>query len=213
MTTGIPALRRLSPWLLRGAGLAACVFALHLADHRRDGSRASAIAADGAHGDARRVAVSAANAERLAAQQPYRYRIRSILNVPQKLTYGEFVWDDQGVPPGDVWIRVDLSAQILSVFRGGEEIGTAVIMYGGKGKPTPTGQFSVLWKQEDHRSSLYDAKMPYTLRLTGDGVAIHGADVRARYATNGCISVPIEFARLLFGQATVDTPVTILHAV
>ena len=34
-----------------------------------------------------------------------------------------------GVPAGRAWIRVDLHAQVMSVFRSGHEIGTAVILF------------------------------------------------------------------------------------
>ncbi|HJP68812.1 MAG TPA: hypothetical protein VJ846_07905, partial [Sphingomicrobium sp.] len=33
--------------------------------------------------------------------------VRSILNVPRQMHYGEFVWNDKNVPPGPIWIRVD----------------------------------------------------------------------------------------------------------
>ena len=53
------------------------------------------------------------------------------------------------------------------MFRSGHEIGTAVILYGADGLPTPTGKFPILAKLKDHRSITYDnAPMPYTLRLT-----------------------------------------------
>ncbi len=41
--------------------------------------------------------------------------------------------------------------------------------------------------------------MPYMLRLTGDGVAIHDSKVEWGYATHGCIGVPVAFAKALFG--------------
>jgi lipoprotein-anchoring transpeptidase ErfK/SrfK len=40
--------------------------------------------------------------------------------------------------------------------------------------------------------------MPYMLRLTNDGVSIHGAPVAWNHATHGCIGVPTPFARKLF---------------
>ena len=55
--------------------------------------------------------------------------------------YGDFVWNDRNVPKGTVWVRVDLKSQIISVFRGGHEIGTAVILYGADEKETPDGVF------------------------------------------------------------------------
>lgn len=136
--------------------------------------------------------------------------IRSVLNLGEAMDHGEFVWDEEGVPPGDVWVRVDLDNQLISVFRGGHEIGTAVVLYGADEKPTPPGTFTVLAKRKDHHSSLYDAPMPYTLRLTDDGISIHGSDVRARTATHGCVGLPLEFAALLFGQVEVGDEVVIL---
>ena len=136
--------------------------------------------------------------------------ITSILNVPRQMRYGDFVWDDKGVPAGPVWIRVDLKSQIISVFRSGEEIGTAVILYGADSVPTPTGRFPILAKLKDHRSATYDnAPMPYTLRLTKDGVSIHGSNVRWGFATHGCIGVPTAFAAKLFNAAHIRDDVTI----
>jgi lipoprotein-anchoring transpeptidase ErfK/SrfK len=125
--------------------------------------------------------------------------IKSILDVPQRMSYGDYVWNDRGVPAGPVWIRVDLGSQLLSVFRSGHEIGTAVILYGADGLPTPTGKFPILAKWKDHKSATYgDAPMPYTLRLTNDGVSIHGSNVRWGFATHGCVGVPKDFAAKLF---------------
>ena len=148
----------------------------------------------------------------LALPDGRRRAIRSLLDVRRPLAFGDFVWNDAGVPAGPAWVRIDLAHQTLSVFRGGHEIGSAVILYGTDGKPTPTGVFPVLAKAEQHRSSLYDADMPYMLRLTGDGVAIHASSVRRGSATHGCIGVPIDFARLLFAVMQRGDPVAILPA-
>lgn len=136
--------------------------------------------------------------------------IRSLLDVREQMKYGDFVWNDARVPPGRVWIRVDLGQQTMSVFRGQHEIGTAVILYGADEKPTPLGRFPVMARYKNHRSSLYDAPMPYTLRLTGDGVAIHGSNVRWGAATHGCIGVPTAFAAKLFPHVRVGDPVMIV---
>ena len=138
--------------------------------------------------------------------------VRSILNVPKQMQYGDYVWNERNVPQGPVWIRVDLKSQIISVFRAGHEIGTAVILYGATEKQTPSGTFPILAKIKDHKSITYDnAPMPYTLRLTGDGVSIHGSDVRWGRATHGCIGVPIDFAHKLFDQASMGDQVVIIH--
>ena len=135
--------------------------------------------------------------------------IKTVLNVPGRMSYGDYRWNDKGVPKGPTWIRVDLKSQLLSVFRDGHEIGTAVILYGADGVPTPTGKFPILSKLKDHRSATYDAPMPYTLRLTADGVSIHASNVRWGYATHGCIGVPEDFAAKLFEAVSVGTEVLI----
>ncbi|HEX2763875.1 MAG TPA: L,D-transpeptidase family protein, partial [Allosphingosinicella sp.] len=72
-------------------------------------------------------------------------------------------------------------------------------------KPTPLGAFPIREKDADHASRTYGgAPMPYSLRLTGDGVFIHGSSgVAAGYATHGCLAVPVAFAKKLFGAASV----------
>jgi hypothetical protein len=137
-------------------------------------------------------------------------QVRSLLNVRRSLRYGDFVWNAAGIPRGPVWVRVDLASQTLSLFRAGHEIGTAVILHGSDGKPTPTGVFPVLERARAHRSTLYDADMPFMLRLTHDGVAVHASDVRFGRATHGCIGVPPAFAEKLFDEIRRGDPVAIL---
>jgi hypothetical protein len=138
--------------------------------------------------------------------------VKSLLNVTKPLSYGEYVWDEEGVPKGPVWILVDPSRQLISVFRGKYEIGTAVTLYGAPEFPTPSGRFKILARMKDHRSRTYDnAPMPYTLRLTNDGVSIHGNNVLEGYASHGCIGVPLDFARRLFSEARVGDEVFILR--
>ena len=138
--------------------------------------------------------------------------VRSVLNIAKPMQFGDYVWNEDHVPNGPLWVRIDLSRQILSVFRDGHEIGSSVILYGTDGKPTPTGSFTILQKAAHYVSHSYDAPMPYMLRLTNDGVAIHGSNVREGWATHGCIGVPLDFARLLFAQAGKGDLVVILPA-
>jgi len=139
--------------------------------------------------------------------------ISTILDVRTPMSYGDYRWDDKGVPAGPTWVRVDLRSQLISVFRSGQEIGTAVILYGADGVPTPTGKFPILAKLKDHRSATYDgAPMPYTLRLTPDGVSIHGSNVRWGFATHGCVGVPTAFAAKLFDAVKAGDEVLIIAA-
>lgn len=136
--------------------------------------------------------------------------IKSLLAVKAPLYFGEYSWNDTAIPAGPSWVRVDLQTQLISVFRAGHEIGTAVIVYGGDNKETPVGTQHIVAKARDHRSSLYDAEMPYTLRLTDDGVSIHGSNVRWGAATHGCVGVPLEFAQRLFDATKVGDEVVII---
>jgi hypothetical protein len=137
----------------------------------------------------------------LALPGGQRRTIRSVLNITAPMKFGGYVWNEAGIPPAPIWIRIDLGQQLISVFRGEHEIGSAVILYGAGSKPTPAGAFKILQKARDYHSRTYDAPMPFMLRLTNDGVAIHASDVRDGSATHGCIGVPMEFARKLFAQA------------
>ncbi len=138
------------------------------------------------------------------------HEIHSVLNVAKALSFGDYVWDAAGIAPGQVWVRIDLSRQLLSVFRGGDEIGTAVIIYGANDHPTPVGLFHILQKSQYYYSKAYDAPMPYALRLTDDGVAMHASSVRERKATHGCIGLPLDFARLLYAATSRGDQVQIL---
>lgn len=152
---------------------------------------------------------SAAPAEALIAAPPAapaadpQFVVRRILDIPGPLKMGEFHWDESGAPAdGPVVITVDLEAQTLSIFRGGYEIGAAAVLYGREDKPTPLGAFPITQKRARHVSNLYGAPMPYMMRLTNDGITIHGSDsVAPGYATHGCVAVPNAFAKKLFEAA------------
>lgn len=135
------------------------------------------------------------------AVDPRALLVKRVLKIDGPFRHGDYAWDENGAPAtGPVIITIDLRAQTLSVFRAGYEIGAAVIIYGATDKPSPLGAFPVIQKDADHYSSTYNnAPMPYMLRLTNDGVAIHGSDVQWGNATHGCIGVPVPFARKLFG--------------
>ena len=137
--------------------------------------------------------------------------VRRELPIQQWLQPGEFAWNDDGVPAGPTTIVVNLRGRVLSAYRDGVEVGRSSILYGTDGKPTPTGTFTIMEKKARHFSSIYKgAPMPHMMRLTNDGVAIHGSPELANdIATHGCIGLPREFAALLFGSARVGDRVLI----
>ena len=140
-----------------------------------------------------------------------KFLVKRILQIDEPFVHGYYKWDDEGVPDGELVITVDLKAESMSVFRDGYEIGAAVISFGDSEKPTPTGVFPITQKSKDHVSNIYDLPMPFMLRLTNDGIAIHASDVKWGWGTRGCIGVPMEFARLLFGQAKLGDRVIITN--
>ena len=137
--------------------------------------------------------------------------VKRVLPITGPFRHGDYMWDDADVPDGPIIVTVDLKAQTLSVFRDGYEIGAAVILYGADDKPSPLGAFPISQKDADHVSNLYNAPMPYMLRLTNDGVAIHGSDVKWGNATHGCIGVPTAFAEKLFKVAKLGDIVVITN--
>lgn len=148
-----------------------------------------------------------AEAPKPAADEPF--TIKRVLDIGGPIKFGEYFWDEAGVPDGPVVITVDIEAQTLSVFRGGYEIGATAILYGADEKPTPLGTFPITQKKKDHVSNLYNAPMPYMQRLTNDGISIHGSEVEWGYATHGCIGVPLEFAAKLFATTKLGDKVIV----
>lgn len=137
------------------------------------------------------------------------FTIKRILPIEGAIKYGDWHWDDKGVPDGPIVVTVDLDARVLSIFKGGYEIGASAVLLGTQDKPTPLGVFPIMQKKAQHTSNLYDAEMPYMQRLTNDGVALHASNVRWGYASHGCISMPLEFAKKVFETTKVGDKVYI----
>jgi hypothetical protein len=70
--------------------------------------------------------------------------------------------------------------------------------------------FTILNKDKDHHSKTYgNAAMPYSERLTVDGLALHAGGLPGYPSSHGCVHLPSEFARLLFGITHTGTTVVI----
>lgn len=145
----------------------------------------------------------------LSAQQPIPDR-SSVLETIQRLKPGEFLWMPDVAPAGPVLIIISLANQRAVAYRNGVPIGVSTVSTGKPGHETPTGLFTILQKQVDHKSSLYDdAPMPYMQRLTWGGVALHGGNLPGYPASHGCIRLPLNFARLLYGVTRLGLTVVI----
>ena len=116
-----------------------------------------------------------------------------------QLKKGEFLWMGEAVSTGPVVMVVSITEQRAYVYRNGILIGATTVSTGRPGHPTPTGVFTVLQKQKEHRSTIYDgAPMPYMERLTWGGVALHAGGLPGYPESHGCIHLPSEFAQRLF---------------
>lgn len=166
----------------------------------------------------------AANAAEAAAVQPEKaavftppaakpvdekFVIKRILPIAGAIKYGDWHWDDSNVPDGPIVITVDLDARVLSIFKGGYEIGASAVLLGTQEKPTPTGVFPITQKKRSHVSNLYDAPMPFMQRLTDDGITLHATNVQLGYASHGCIGMPEKFAAKVFETTKVGDRVFI----
>ncbi|ATE63745.1 hypothetical protein COO09_08630 [Rhizorhabdus dicambivorans] len=112
---------------------------------------------------------------------------------------GEYLWAPQVAPDGPVVIVVSIAQQRAYAYRNGLPIGISTVSTGKKGHETPTGVFTLLQKNVDHKSNLYDdAPMPYMQRLTWDGIALHAGNLPGYPASHGCVRLPLGFAKLLY---------------
>jgi lipoprotein-anchoring transpeptidase ErfK/SrfK len=134
----------------------------------------------------------------------------SVMKAVEKLRPGEYLWAPQLAPAGPMLLVVNRETQRLVLYRNGLPIGISTVSTGKPGHRTPTGVFTILQKQVEHYSSLYDsAPMPYMERLTWDGVALHGGSLPGYPASHGCIRLPKEFAEKLYGETRTGMTVVI----
>jgi hypothetical protein len=94
---------------------------------------------------------------------------------------------------------VSLHNQRITVYDANGWILRAPVSSGQKGRETPAGIFSVIQKEAEHYSNLYDdAYMPDMQRITWSGIALHGGPLPGYPASHGCVRMPFDFAARLF---------------
>jgi len=135
-------------------------------------------------------------------------------------------------------IEVRIGEQKVVVYQGDDVAGVSPTTTGKPGHDTPTGHYTILLKDIDHKSTLYGAfvdehgyivdgnaeagqkpppgtaydaaDMPYYLRIRDDGVGLHAGFLPGYPASHGCIRLPHAFAELLFSNVSVGTPVDVV---
>jgi lipoprotein-anchoring transpeptidase ErfK/SrfK len=94
---------------------------------------------------------------------------------------------------------VSLRDQRITIYDKDGWILRAPVSSGQRGRETPAGVFSVIQKDAEHYSNLYDdAYMPHMQRLTWSGIALHGGPLPGYPASHGCVRMPFDFAARLF---------------
>ena len=140
----------------------------------------------------------------------------------------------------DVAIEIDLAAQKAWVLQDGQRVYETPISSGRAGYETPTGEYAVLEKDPEHRSSLYgrvvdgngsviiadadcdtpvppggkfvQAPMRNFMRFDG-AVGMHAGRLPGYAASHGCVRLPAGKAALFYNIAEVGTPVRVFgHA-
>ncbi|MBI1385842.1 MAG: L,D-transpeptidase family protein [Rhizobiales bacterium] len=126
---------------------------------------------------------------------------------------GDYFWDPERAPQGEVVMIVSVPDQRVAVYRGGVRMAVATCSTGRKGHATPTGVFTILQKDADHVSSTYKgAAMPFMERLTWSGIALHAGNLPGYPASHGCVRLPLEFAKHLFSITHLGVVVIIADA-
>jgi hypothetical protein len=105
---------------------------------------------------------------------------------------------------------VSIKSQHVTIYDADGWILRAPVSSGTKGRETPSGIFTVLQKDKDHHSNLYDdAWMPNMLRITWSGIALHGGPLPGYPASHGCVRMPYGFADKLFDKVKLGMRVII----
>lgn len=105
---------------------------------------------------------------------------------------------------------VSIKSQQVTFYDADGWILRAPVSTGVGGRETPAGIFAIVEKEKDHRSTMYDdAWMPNMLRITWNGIALHGGPLPGYAASHGCIRMPYGFAEKLYDKTWIGMRVII----
>jgi len=110
-----------------------------------------------------------------------------------------------------------LDRQFAGAYEGGELVASYPMSSGKEGFRTPTGNYGVTKKDEDHVSSKYPEPdggwpMPWALRFKGTLYWMHGGDLPGYPASHGCVRLFPRDAEALFSWAEIGTPVRVVRS-
>jgi hypothetical protein len=106
-------------------------------------------------------------------------------------------------------IVISIRNQHATLYEHGEPTLQTRVSTGRKGYATPHGEYVITDKRLTWQSTLYDAEMPYFMRLSGSDIGLHEGVVPRGPASHGCIRLPAAAARNLYVRMRPGDPVTI----
>jgi hypothetical protein len=108
--------------------------------------------------------------------------------------------EEPASPEVPLFFVISLKKQQVSVYSPKGLYSQSPVSTGQPGHPTPMGIFTILSKELYHESNIYSgAPMPFMQRITYTGVAMHEGILPGYPASHGCIRMPHEFARRMYG--------------
>lgn len=127
----------------------------------------------------------------------------------KQLKPGQYLWR-KGSFDGDPRVVISIADQRAYLYRGDQLVAVSSISTGRDSNPTPTGIFSVLLKKPMHRSVKYEnAPMPFMQQIDKYGIALHAGHNPGYPASHGCIRLPADFAKKLYGVTDLGATVMI----
>ncbi len=117
---------------------------------------------------------------------------------------------------GDVAVVVDVSSQLLTLYKDAEPFHTASVVTGKNSMPTDIGLFQINRKMRDYYMSSYDVFVSFWMPFSGDQ-GLHDASWRKEFGGNiykkngshGCINLPYETAETVYNNVKKGTKVLV----
>ncbi len=100
-------------------------------------------------------------------------------------------------------VVVDLSSQRVTLYENGVATFSTRCSTGKSGHRTPVGEYVISDRHRHHTSSIYGSSMPYFQRFSFSAFGLHQGYVPNYPASAGCIRLPYESARHMWGKLEV----------
>ncbi len=126
--------------------------------------------------------------------------------------YYDTGYDDPAFGRTPLLAVVGLKEQRVSIYDAKGKLMESPVSSGQNGLETPAGIYSIVQKEEDHRSNIYDdASMPFMERITWTGIALHAGVLPGYPASHGCVRMPEGFAEKLYGITNLGMRVIVVR--